>query len=592
VKRRQKAPVELFEEAVHLLRNAPAAVLASYYAGALPFVLGLIVFWADMTQNAIAWEHCLPGSLAVALLYCWMIYGQTVFVRGLQAELSGTPGEPRFSGTTQRFAFVQMTLQSSKFFVLPAAALMILPYAGAYSFYQNLMAASDGEPATPGAAIRDARKHSNFWQSQNWAILAILVFVNLVVFLNIGTAILLLPALLKVLLGIDTVFSRSGASAVNTTFFAVTAGLTYLVANPVAKAVYLLRYFYAESRETGDDLRAECKSALSRAEARLQGASLPDKAKATQAGIPVRKKAIGAPLPHGRGSEKSTQAGMPVLHRPEMAMLILGLLLLPAAANGQASAPAPTVSPNELNQAIDQVIHRPEFTWRMPRAPQPPAESANWFVRQTQAFLNAMGRGVRQVVKWIEQFFTWLGDKLKHLLPGIGGNQPAADARRLRLFIYALLAGVAIVLAWLLWQVRRTRKSRVAVKVTPTAIPVVELNNPDLQADQQPLDEWLLLARDCTARQEFRLALRAFYLAGLSYLAGRSLISIQRGKSNRDYARELRRRARNQADLLDAFQQNLGVFERTWYGLYDVDRSLVEQFEATLSEMRSYASRQ
>jgi hypothetical protein len=203
-----------------------------------------------------------------------------------------------------------------------------------------------------------------------------------------------------------------------------------------------------------------------------------------------------------------------------------------------------------------------------------------------------MGRGVRQVVKWIDQFFTWLGDKLKHLLPGIGGNQPAADARRLRLFIYALLAGVAIVLAWLLWQVRRTRKRRVAVKVTPTAIPVVELNNPDLQADQQPLDEWLLLARDCTARQEFRLALRAFYLAGLSYLAGRSLISIQRGKSNRDYARELRRKARDQADLLDAFQQNLGVFERTWYGLYDVDRSLVEQFEATLSEMRSYATRQ
>jgi uncharacterized protein DUF4129 len=567
VKRRQKAPVELFEEAVHLLRNAPAAVLASYYAGALPFMLGLIVFWADMTQNAIAWEHCLPGSLAVALLYCWMIYGQTVFVRGLQAELSGTPGEPRFSGTTQRFAFLQMTLQSSKFFVLPAAALMILPYAGAYSFYQNLMAASDGEPATPGAAIRDARKHSNFWQSQNWTILGILVFVNLVVFLNIGTAILLLPALLKVLLGIDTVFSRSGASAVNTTFFAITAGLTYLAANPVAKAVYLLRYFYAESRETGDDLRAECKSALSRAEARLQAESLPHKAKATQ-------------------------AGMPVLHRPEMAMLILGLLLLPAAANGQAPAPAPAVSPNELNQAIDQVIHRPEFTWRMPRAPQPPAESANWFVRQTQAFLNAMGRGVRQVGKWIDQFFTWLGDKLKHLLPGIGGNQPAADARRLRLFIYALLAGVAIVLAWLLWQVRRTRKRRVAVKVTPTAIPVVELNNPDLQADQQPLDEWLLLARDCTARQEFRLALRAFYLAGLSYLAGRSLISIQRGKSNRDYARELRRKARNQADLLAAFQQNLGVFEKTWYGLYDVDRSLVEQFEATLSEMRSYASRQ
>ena len=76
MKRREKSPIELYEEAVYLLRSAPAAVLASYYIGALPFILALLFFWADMTQNALAYEHCAPASLVVALLFCWMICWQ------------------------------------------------------------------------------------------------------------------------------------------------------------------------------------------------------------------------------------------------------------------------------------------------------------------------------------------------------------------------------------------------------------------------------------------------------------------------------------------------------------------------------------
>jgi hypothetical protein len=115
------------------------------------------------------------------------------------------------------------------------------------------------------------------------------------------------------------------------------------------------------------------------------------------------------------------------------------------------------------------------------------------------------------------------------------------------------------------------------------------LNDTDLQADQQPLDQWLQLARDLMARQDFRLALRAFYLASLAHLAERSLISIQRGKSNQDYARELRRKTRATPELMEVFAQNMGVFERTWYGQYQVDRSILEQFESNLAKMRTCA---
>jgi hypothetical protein len=200
--------------------------------------------------------------------------------------------------------------------------------------------------------------------------------------------------------------------------------------------------------------------------------------------------------------------------------------------------------------------------------------------------LNATARGIRQLGRWIDELFSWIGDKLRHLIPGLGGNQSGANSGKLRALIYSLLAGVALVLGWLLWQVLRHRRRAVASTALAIAAPAVELNNPELQADQQPLDEWLQLARACMARQEFRLALRAFYLAGLAYLADRSLISIARGKSNQDYARELRRKARGKPELLAVFAQNLGVFERTWYGMYDVDLGTVQQFETNLARMR------
>src|SRR5712692_4902271 len=102
VKRREKGAIELYEEAVYLLRCAPASALAAYYAGSLPFVLGFLFFWADLSQSATAYEHCAPASLGMALLFCWMMFCQSVFVRQLRGELSGAPPGRWFSGTARR----------------------------------------------------------------------------------------------------------------------------------------------------------------------------------------------------------------------------------------------------------------------------------------------------------------------------------------------------------------------------------------------------------------------------------------------------------------------------------------------------------
>jgi hypothetical protein len=535
MKRPAKSAVDLYEEAVYLLKRAPASALAAYYAGSLPFVLGFLFFWADMSQSAFAYDHCAPAALGLALLFTWMMYWQAIFVRELDAELSGAPAPAWWSRGTRRLGFLQIALQPTKFLVLPIALLVLLPFATVYAFYQNLMAVPDDESASAARAIGAARKQAAIWQSQNWTLLAILALLEVVVFANVGVAILLGPYLLKLLLGVESEFTRSGLATLNTTFLAVTAGLTYLIMNPLAKAVYLLRHFYAESVETGEDLRI-------------------------------------------------AQAFLPVLL----------LLLLPGLATAQAAQPipAPAVSVEQLNHAIDDVIHRAEFTWRLPRPPHPVENNPNWFIRATEAVINAMVRGARQLGRWVDQFINWLAEKLKSMLPGFHGNQPGADSRKLRALLYSLLAAVVLLLGWLLWQTLRSRRKVRAANAAVLAAPVVALTDADLEADQQPLDQWLQLARDSMARQELRQALRAFYLAGLAYLAERSLISIQRGKSNHDYARELGRKARATPEVVTVFVQNMGVFERSWYGMHAVDLGTLEQFESNLAKMRACASGQ
>jgi len=536
MKRPAKSAVELFEEAVYLLRSAPASVLAVYYAGSLPFVLAFEFFWADMSQSAFAYDHCAPAALGLALLFLWMMYWQALFVRRLHAELSGVGAPSWRANQARRLGFLQLAVQPTKFLVLPVAALILLPFAGAYAFYQNLMAVRDDESESLPRAVGAARKQALVWPTQNWTLIAILALLEVVVFLNIAAAILIAPYLAKLLLGMENVFTRSGLATMNTTFLAVTASLTYLVTNPLAKAVYLLRYFYAQSVKTGEDLRV-------------------------------------------------AQAFLPVL-------LVLLIPTLVAAQPAPPTSP-PAVSIEQLNHAIDDVIHRPEFTWRLPRPQRPPENNPNWFIRATQAFLDATVRGARQVGRWVDQFVSWLGDKLKSMLPGFGGNHPGPDSRMLRALLYSLLVAVAALLGWLLWRtVRSGKRTRSTLEATPVAAPAVELSEADLEADQQALDQWLQLARDCMARQELRLALRALYLASLAQLAERSLISIQRGKSNQDYARELHRKSRATPELLAVFVHNVRVFERSWYGQYAVDRGILEQFENNLQKMRTCAPRQ
>src|SRR5438094_561854 len=70
---------ELIEQAFHLLRLAPASILAGYYLGTAPFVLCALFFWSDMSRSAFAEQRLAGGALGLALLFFWMKTWQAIF---------------------------------------------------------------------------------------------------------------------------------------------------------------------------------------------------------------------------------------------------------------------------------------------------------------------------------------------------------------------------------------------------------------------------------------------------------------------------------------------------------------------------------
>lgn len=509
-RRHEKGAVELFDEATALLKRTPLATIAVFYMGTIPFILGLLFFWADMSRSPAAYDHAGAAALGMAVLYVWMCAWQSAFAHRLLGQLTGG-AIPRFPQLIR----LQATIQPTKFAVLPIAVLLLLPLAPVYVFYQAAMA----------LPLSAAKRHSSLWPRQSWAILGILFLLTVTVYLNVFAGLLILPQLVKSLFGIDTALTHGAVNPVNSTFLAVTCAVTYLIVCPISKTVYTLRCFYGESIATGEDLTSVVKTFAA------------------------------------------------------SAALVMILLLLPGPVHAQTLSARPAAAPqiDNLNRAIDLTLERPEFAWRLPRTHKPASDDQSFF----GSMLRSFAQFGRMVDRWVDGLLRWLRDRVR-----TNNSQPQQGLPAMRAWYYVVLAAAALITAALL--IRAFRKKRPAMKTAEPAVAAVfDISRDDIHAGEQPPDEWLGMAKDWIARGDLRMAVRAMFLATLSYLGGQALLSIERGKSNRDYARELRRRARGKPEIAVAFSGTVGLFERSWYGMYDVTPELIGELETNLAHMRA-----
>jgi hypothetical protein len=534
--------LETIETAVHLLRSAPVSTLATYHAGTLPFILGLLYFWADMSRNPFARQHAVEAAFGLSGLFLWMKFWQAVFALKLRAQLSAATSAPLTLARVGRIFYTQTALQPAALFLLPLALIPALPFAWVYAFYQNHTAQADGDAPTLRAVVVRSWRLALLWPAQNHVILAVMSLFGAFVFMGFCITGMMLPELVKTLFGIETVFARGGQAMLNTTFFTTMAALTYLCVDPILKAIYALRVFQGESLRSGEDLRAALKPFATNAPRLAVGLLL---VLTLAGGLPTKAEQV-SPAP--RGTER--------------------------------------IEPRELDRAINDVIQQRKYTWRLPR--EKTAETSDAEPGVIAGFFQRVGKMIRDAAKATGE---WIGRVLQKLFGSSRASAPDSSGygwiMTKQMLLYGLLAVVASAVALLLLRFWKKRRRQADMVTTQAIQPVPDLTDENVAADQLPEDGWTTLARELLARGELRLALRAFYLASLASLAERNLVSLARFKSNRDYERELQRRAHAFPNLQSVFGENVSAFDRIWYGRHEATGELLTQFAANVERLKA-----
>ncbi len=586
-----KSAVDILEEATHLLR-ANVFLLGPYYFGSLPFILGLLYFWTDMSTGANAWRYCSKASWGLTLLFIWMKTWQSFYAHRLLERIRGEASPAWGIRRVMRAAAIQTAIQPWGILMLPIAFIIMLPFPQAFAFFQNASLIGSGDEGDLRAVVQKSWRQASLWPMQNTLILwltspfllglaAFFIFVlvpvsssfnpgtpvsfllivaalvviplcplGMVTALNIGMAVLLLPWLLKILFDVDTIFSISRIHILNNTFFAVVCGLSYLCLDPLMKASYCLRCFYGESLQTGEDLKVELRSCA----------------------------------------------------RPGPIITLLLAIFLAFAPFGKALAQSsPTANPEggafvsaqQLDSAIESILHYPEYSWRMPREKPPDiAGGHSAFNDFLDSIISALATGWNYIKHGLAKVWNFIKDILSRLIPSLPKLEKpdshwTSFSRALIIIPLVCIVGVLLFLAWRAWKDRRSRMVTTDVAVKPAP----DITREDLDATALPEEDWLHLARELMGKGEPRLALRALYLATLACLARQELITIAKYKSDREYEMELRRRSHTQPHLTGVFAENRALFERAWYGLHEVTPGILEHFLRNQESIRNHAQR-
>jgi hypothetical protein len=502
---RRPAPqgIDMVERAIFLLRSCPSGVWAVQAAGAIPLLLVVLYFGFEMT-SAGGDSNPVTEALACAVCFLWFSVCRARFAQLLVSALS----DQNRSGWRQALDPGVLAIQSCKLFAMPLAFIAAFPLGWSVSFFRTV-------DVLGGRSVPErSAKMAGLWPRQTWAALCMLALISVVVFLNLLLVLAFLPSLVQIVSGTENSFTRLGFG-VNGAVLAMAAGLSWLVLDPLYQAVFCVRAFLADSRETGLDLLFALR--------RL---------------VPV---------------------------------ILLAITMVPHAG----AQPAPRITPGQLDASVERVLEQREYAWRFPRG----HEAKPGFLDGVLAPVRA---AFHKVVRWIGELIDrWFR------------NNPSADTGRkpvpfpaVQWTLYLLVSSLIALLGFLLARFA-TSRDRAPAHAPVQAPRTIALDNEEISAADLPEDKWMELGRECLARDDYRLALRAFYLASLSWLGRRELLTIASFKSNRDYRRELRRRTPSDA-LQQAFAENVELFERGWYGTHPVDAEQVGGFMETFSRMKTY----
>ena len=202
--------VSLLEDATHLLRRTSLETLLCHWIGSVPLALALLIFWNNLTHPPMSDLACAAESLMVALLLIWMNCWRSVFAGRLLRALSGAAETTWNSRRVWRLVSSQTFLAATKLLMLPISLVAVFPFAPTVEFYRYAAVLTGSEDLDPLEAISQARRLSGIDRFQCWLLQTLLLLLSLVALLNVTLVFVILPQLVKMLTGYESVFSRAG----------------------------------------------------------------------------------------------------------------------------------------------------------------------------------------------------------------------------------------------------------------------------------------------------------------------------------------------------------------------------------------------
>jgi hypothetical protein len=535
--------LKLIEDAGDLLRDVPAQSWLVYFEGVVPF-FGLFLFeTTDIYESPFAVDRLLWITLLLAIGYVWMHFCQAAFATHLNFMVSQQVREP---SPALRVLSVQAILQSSKLLAWPIAAILMIPHSLVTMFYQHTLCQHGEAAGDLRAVVREARHDAGYRPAEAVWFLILILILRALVWINFLAFFLAALLLFHSFTGIENTLTRQPAVLFNPTFLAALCVLAYLALDPVVKAACVLRAFRRRSEKSGLDLRIRLSKLQSVAAvvslAFLLFVAPPDRAYAAVAPAPV---------------------------------------------TSDASRPT---DDQRIEKAVKEVFRDPNLSWSLPVVVKrkPPT---NVFLAFTESVGTIVG-------EYWDRFVRAWQDMVSRVRKLFSADERDRDedarAKTNTKDVWALMALFGAVLAaavfFALLRARRLAPTEVAQARSAPA-PPADISREDTQADEQPEDEWLRLALEYRLAGNLRLAIRALYLSCLASLAGAKLISIARGKSNLDYAREFQRRAKRLSpELPQRLRENVGLFEQSWYGSHHVTDEILDQFERNVEFLKAQST--
>jgi hypothetical protein len=238
----------------------------------------------------------------------------------------------------------------------------------------------------------------------------------------------------------------------------------------------------------------------------------------------------------------------------------------------------------ELDRGIDHVSMSAEYDWLRP---QETTIDKGFMADLTQKVNAALTVSGNRIKNWSRALMYWLRNWLHTQEAQVDGKVPRPTKvleLRWTLGVLAVLICGGIVTLFL-----RSKKARPAgADLSGAAAITADVFDEQHLPSDVSQEEWLRLAFEYMANNQTRLAARAFYLANLSYLGAKHLLSLSLSKSNKLYERELARQPKS-SELAAAFVAGNRLYERAWYGMRELAADQMDLLKGAADQLRHHA---